>query len=48
MSTLDAVFRHAMQQEPPWLPEDVVVQDEFTSDIVFRVRDDAWLVLDAT
>jgi len=48
MATLHAVFSHAMKQEPKWIPEDVIIQDEYTSDAIFRVRDNTFLVLDAT
>ena len=48
LRTLEEVFRHAMSQTPSWIPADVVVQDEYTRDVIFRTGDDEWVVVDAT
>ncbi len=46
--TLEQVFRWAIRQRPPFIPADVVIQDEFTHDVIFRATDGSALVFDAT
>ena len=48
LPTLDHVFRWALAQEPRVLPADVVIQDEYTHDVLFRAPDGSVLVFDAT
>jgi hypothetical protein len=48
LATLDRVFRWALAQEPRVLPADVVIQDEYTHDVLFRAADGSVLVFDAT
>lgn len=48
LPTLERVFRWAIAQEPPLRPADVVVQDEYTHDVLFAAADGSWLVFDAT
>ena len=48
LPTLDHVFRWALRQEPRLQPEDVVIQDEYTHDVLFRAGDDSFLVFDTT
>lgn len=48
LPTLDHVFRWALQQEPRLQPEDVVIQDEYTHDVLFRAGDGSFLVFDTT
>jgi hypothetical protein len=45
---LDQAFRWAVKHTPRLLPEDVVIQDEYTHDVLFRAADDAYLVFDTT
>lgn len=44
--TLEKAFRWAMAQEPRIVPLDVVSQDEYTNDVIFRASDDYYLVFD--
>ena len=46
LRSLDEVFKWA--QTPRFLPDDVVIQDEYTHDILLRAPDDSFLILDAT
>jgi hypothetical protein len=48
MPTLEHVFRWAIAQQPPLQPADVVIQDEYTHDVLFRAADGSFLVFDAT
>jgi hypothetical protein len=45
--TLEEVIRWGLSQNPPCVLADVVVQDEFTHDVVVRCGD-VWLVYDTT
>lgn len=45
---LDQAFRWAVSRTPRILPDDVVVQDEYTHDVLFRAAEDAYLVFDTT
>lgn len=46
--TLDAALKWALRQTPRFTPEDAVIQDEFTHDILVRAPDGSYLVFDAT
>ncbi len=46
--TLEDVIRWALAQSPPRLVERVVVQDEYTHDVVVRWADGVYLVYDTT
>jgi len=46
--TLEQAFRWALQQTPRLLPADVVIQDEYTHDVLFEASDGSCLVFDAT
>jgi hypothetical protein len=46
--TLEDVIRWALAQRPPRLVERVVVQDEYTHDVVIRWADGVYLVYDTT
>jgi hypothetical protein len=46
--TLHDVVVAALAREPPRLVAAVVVQDEYTHDVVLPWSDDVWLVYDAT
>ena len=46
--TLEEAFRWAMAQDPRIIPLDVVSQDEYTNDVIFRASDDCYLVFDTT
>jgi hypothetical protein len=48
LKTLEHVFRWAIRHDPPFTPADVVIQDEFTHDVIFRASDQSALVIDAT
>jgi len=48
LPTLDHVFRWALQQQPPLKPVDVVIQDEYTHDVLFGAIDGSFLIFDAT
>ena len=48
LPTLDPAFRWALRQEPRLEPTDVVIQDEYTHDVLFRASDGSFLVFDAT
>ena len=48
LRTLDEVFRWALAQAPRVDPRDVIVQDEYTHDVLFRAADDSYLVFDTT
>ena len=47
MAMLDEVIRWAFQRTPPAKVAEVVVQDEFTHDVVLALGE-AWLVFDTT
>ena len=46
--TLEDVVAWALAQTPPLVIEDVVIQDEYTHDVVLPYRGGLWLVYDAT
>lgn len=46
--TLEDVVRWGLAQKPARLVEDVVVQDEYTHDVVIRHPSGVYLVYDAT
>lgn len=46
--TLEEVVRWGLAQKPPLLIQDVVVQDEYTHDVVIPYRDGLYLVYDTT
>lgn len=46
--TLEEVVRWGLAQKPPVLIQDVVVQDEYTHDVVIPYRDGLYLVYDTT
>jgi len=48
LKTLEQVFRWAIRHDPPFVPADVVIQDEFTHDVILRATDGSALVFDAT
>lgn len=48
MRTLDEAFRWALAQSPRVEPRDVIVQDEYTHDVLFRAVDGSYLVFDTT
>ena len=45
---LDQAVRWGLQQNPRVIPLDVVIQDEFTHDVIFKAAEDLFLVFDAT
>jgi hypothetical protein len=47
-ATLEHVFRWAVSRTPRVLPDDVIVQDEYSHDVLFRVADDCYMVFDTT
>lgn len=48
LPTLDHAFRWAIGQTPRVQPIDVVIQDEYTHDVLFGASDGSFLVFDAT
>jgi hypothetical protein len=48
LKTLEQVFRWAIARDPRLLPGDVIIQDEFTHDVIFRAPDGSALVFDTT
>jgi len=46
--TLDEALRRLRAARPAWKVIDVVVQDEYTHDVVLGTGDGRWLVLDVT
>lgn len=48
LPTLEHAFRWALAQQPSLRPVDVVIQDEYTHDILFGAPDGSFLVFDAT
>lgn len=48
LPTLDHAFRWALRQRPRFVPADVVIQDEYTHDVLFEAPDGTVLVFDAT
>jgi hypothetical protein len=46
--SLDEAFRWALAQTPRIEPRDVVIQDEYTHDVLFHAADDSYLVFDTT
>jgi hypothetical protein len=46
--TLEDVVRWGLAQRPPRVVERVVVQDEYTHDVVIRYADGVYLVYDTT
>jgi hypothetical protein len=48
LQTLDHAFRWALASSPRLLPHDVVIQDEYTHDVMFRADDGTFVVFDAT
>lgn len=45
---LDEAFRWAIAQSPRVEPRDVIIQDEYTHDVLFRAADASYLVFDTT
>ena len=48
LETLEDLLRFGFAQLPPWEVADVIVQDEFTHDVVVRGPGPAFLVFDTT
>lgn len=48
LKTLEQVFRWALAQTPRLTPDDVVIQDEYTHDVLFAASDGSFLVIDTT
>lgn len=48
LGTLEDLLRFGLAQRPPWELLDVVVQDEFTHDVIFRGPAPAFVVFDTT
>jgi hypothetical protein len=47
-ATLEQVFRWAIAREVRFLPGDVVIQDEYTHDVIFVAPDGSALIFDCT
>jgi hypothetical protein len=48
LRSLDEAFKWALTQMPRIEPADVVIQDEYTHDVLFRATDESYLVLDTS
>lgn len=48
LRTLEQVFRWATRRSQRLMPGDVVIQDEYTHDVIFVADDGSALVFDAT
>lgn len=48
LRSLEQVFRWAVGREEQLLPRDVIVQDEYTHDVLFQADDGSTLAFDAT
>lgn len=48
LQSLDEAIRWALNRVPRIVPEDVVVQDEYTHDVLFRTADNTYLVFDTS
>ena len=48
LDTLEDLLRCGFAQRPPWELAEVVVQDEFTHDVIVRGPEPAFLVFDMT
>lgn len=48
LGTLEDVLRVGFAQHPPWELVDVIVQDEYTHDVIVRGPAPAFLVFDTT
>ena len=47
-ATLEQAFRWAIGRTPRVMPDDVIVQDEYSHDVLFRAQDDCYLVFETT
>ena len=48
LDTLEELLRFGFAQRPPWELAEVIVQDEFTHDVIVRGPELAFLVFDTT
>ena len=48
LRTLEEAFRWATRRDERFTPADVVIQDEYTHDVIFAATDGSALVFDAT
>jgi hypothetical protein len=48
LDSLDRAFRWALDRAERGIPDDVVIQDEYTHDVLFRFAGDCYLVFDTT
>lgn len=48
LRTLEEVFRWATRRQDRLMPSDVVIQDEYTHDVIFVAPDGSALVFDTT
>jgi hypothetical protein len=48
LRSLDEAFKWAIKRVPRLEPEDVVIQDEYTHDVLFRVHDNSYLAFDTS
>jgi hypothetical protein len=48
LQSLEQAMRWGLSKDPRITPEDVVVQDEYTHDVLFRTEDNTYLVFDTS
>jgi hypothetical protein len=46
--TLEVALKRVTAARPPWKVVDVVVQDEYSHDVILGTKEGRWAVLDAT
>ena len=45
---LEAAFRWAVAHTPKIVPADVIIQDEYSHDVIFKASDECFVVFDTT
>ena len=48
LQSLEQAMRWGLSKHPKISPEDVVVQDEYTHDVLFRTSENTYLVFDTS
>ncbi len=48
LQSLEQAIRWGLSQDPRIAPDDVVIQDEYTHDVLFRTVENAYLVFDTS
>lgn len=48
LQSLHEAIRWGLGRDPKVVPDDVIVQDEYTHDVLFRTADNTYLVFDTS